>query len=162
MPPRETGCTRKQVDDADSHAVAPHQCVDNCNAIADIEDSGKKARPRRRRRRCARAAPERTNAQHSPRRCHPCQVFCRCWKSKTFPYCDGSHVAVRARLAAATLLQELTLSCAGTRRRSVAAAAAQQGHGRQPGPAPGAQEVSAVRPARCRRLARTALLLFDV
>lgn len=18
-------------------------------------------------------------------------VFCRCWKSKTFPYCDGSH-----------------------------------------------------------------------
>jgi hypothetical protein len=53
MPPRETGCTRKQVDDADSHAVAPHQCVDNCNAIADIEDSGKKARPRRRR--CARA-----------------------------------------------------------------------------------------------------------
>ena len=21
------------------------------------------------------------------------KVFCRCWKSKTFPYCDGSHVA---------------------------------------------------------------------
>jgi CDGSH-type Zn-finger protein len=23
------------------------------------------------------------------------KVFCRCWKSKTFPLCDGSHVAVR-------------------------------------------------------------------
>jgi CDGSH-type Zn-finger protein len=20
------------------------------------------------------------------------KVYCRCWKSKTFPYCDGSHV----------------------------------------------------------------------
>ena len=37
--------------------------MDSCNALTDIEDSGKK-------------------------------VFCRCWKSKTFPYCDGSHVAV--------------------------------------------------------------------
>ena len=38
--------------------------MDTCNAVTDIEDSGKK-------------------------------VFCRCWKSKTFPYCDGSHAAVR-------------------------------------------------------------------
>ena len=27
------------------------------------------------------------------------KVYCRCWKSKTFPLCDGSHVAVRPAFA---------------------------------------------------------------
>ena len=52
--------------------------MDTCNAVADIEDSGKK-------------------------------VFCRCWKSKTFPYCDGSHVGVRC--AAVRALCGTNASC---------------------------------------------------
>jgi hypothetical protein len=88
------------------------QCVDSCNAIADIEDSGKKARLRRGR--CARAAPERNQrAARSPRPCHRAGVL-PLLEVQDLPVLRRQPRGGACSLAAATLLhRRLTLSARG-------------------------------------------------